>query len=156
MDDPSRREVLGVTAAGTALSLAGCSALDDGDTDGTTPDTNGAEGAVTVAVDIEARMAEREAEIQQQLEDEEISQEEAQAEFETAQIEALEAAVAAVESYAADVDGLNVVDSNSQAGALLVDGDPAEIIETLDNDDVAGLVAAAQFEQLQQQPTEGE
>ena len=152
MKDASRRQVLGATATGTALSLAGCSALDDD----TPLDTDGSEGSATIAVDIDERMAEREAEIQQQLEDEEISQEEAQTEFQAAQIDALEGAVEAVESHAADVDGLSVTETSSQAGALLVDGDPAAMIETLDNDDVGALVSAARFEQFQEQPAEDE
>ena len=154
MKDASRRQVLGAAATGTALSIAGCSALDG---DEPALDTDGAEGVATVAVDIDERMAEREAEIQQQLEDEEISQEEAQAEFQAAQIEALEDAVGSVESYAAETDGLDVVDSSDQVGALLVDGDPAAVIAALDNDDVGALVSAAQFQQFQeQQPAEGE
>ena len=152
MNDPSRRRVLGAAATGTALSLAGCSALDDD----APLDTDGAGGTATVAVDIDERMAEREAEIQQQLQDEEISQEEAQAEFQAAQIEALEDAVEAVESYAADIDGLSVTETSTQAGALLVDGDPAAMIEALDNDDIGALVSAAQFEQFQEQPAESE
>jgi len=86
MTDTSRRQVIAATATGTTLSLAGCSALDDDET----PDTESSDSGVTIAVDIEERIAEREAEIQQQLEDEELSQEEAQAEFQTAQLEALQ------------------------------------------------------------------
>jgi len=146
MTDASRRQVLAATATGTTLSLAGCSALDD---DGT-PNTESLDDGVTIAVDIEERVAEREAAIQQQLEADEIDQEEAQAEFQAAQLEALENAVEAVESYVADVDGLSVTGTSSQAGAILVDGDPAAMIETLGNDDVSALVSAAQFEQIQE------
>ena len=152
MDETSRRQVLGATVTGATLSLAGCSALEDDDT----PTTDGSETSATIAVDIDERMAEREAEIQQQLEDEEISQEEAQAEFQAAQLEALENAVEAVESHVGDVDGLRVTGTSSQAGAILVDGDPAAMIEILENDDVSALVSAAQFEQIQDQSTEGE
>ena len=144
MPDTSRRQMLAATATGTTLSLAGCSALDGGET----PDTDGADRGVTIAVDSEERIAERESEIQQQLEDEELSQEEAQAEFQAAQLEALETAVEAVESHVADIDGLTVSGTSTQAGAVLVDGDPAAMIETLENDDVSALVSAAQFEQL--------
>jgi len=149
MKHASRRQVLGATATGTALSLAGCSALDD---DEAVPDAEESDGTATVAVDIDDEMDEREAEIQQQLEDEEISQEEAQAEFQEAQVEALENAVAAVESYAANIDGLDVLETSDQAGALLVDGDPAAMIEALDTDDVGALVSAARFEQFREQP----
>lgn len=153
MEDASRRQVLGATVTGTALSLAGCSALDDDDA---APDMNGSEGTATIVVDIEARIAEREAEIRQQVEDDELSEEEAQAELQASQVEAIENAIEAVESHAADTDRLNVVTTNSQAGALLVDGDPAAIIETLDSADVAALVSAAQFEQLQEQAGSGD
>jgi len=145
MTDTSRRQVIAATATGTTLSLAGCSALDDDET----PDTESSDSGVTIAVDIEERIAEREAEIQQQLEDEELSQEEAQAEFQTAQLEALENAVEAVESDVAGIDGLTVSGTSTQAGALLVEGEPAAMIETLENDAVSALVSAAQFEQIQ-------
>lgn len=158
MEHPSRRRVLEAAAAGTALSVAGCSALDDdaggpeedpdveADGDGAdAPELEG-EAAATIAVDIEARMAEIEAEINARVEEGEIDQEEAQAEFQEAQIEALEAATAAVEAYAQDVDGLSVVESNVQAGAMLVDGDAVAILDTLDEEDVAALVSAEQFE----------
>ncbi|MWV64103.1 hypothetical protein GRS48_04585 [Halorubrum sp. JWXQ-INN 858] len=167
MVETPRRRVLEVAATGTALSLAGCSALDgdedaptdggedapasgdgegDDDTSGTTPS---GEAAATVAVDIDDRMAEREADIQERLQDEEIDQEEAQAEFQEAQLEALEGATAAVEEHVVDIDGLAVADSSVQAGALLVDGDAAAVLETLELDDVAALVSAAEFEGLQ-------
>ncbi len=160
MDHTSRRRVLEAAAAGTALSLAGCSALDDDETIEEEPDVesdgdgSGApelegEAAATIAVDIESRMAEIEAEIDERIEEGEIDQEEAQAEFQEAQIEALEEATAAVESHAEGIDGLRVVESSVQAGAMLVDGDAAAILDTLDSEDVAALVSAEQFEAFQ-------
>lgn len=163
MRDASRRQVLGAAATGTALSVAGCSALDDSGDDAiegneSVPQTDDSEGIAAVAVDIDQRIAEEQAEIQEQLENEEITQEEAQAALQAAEVDALEDAVAAVESYATDTDGFDVVDTIAQAGALLVDGDPAAAIDALNTDDVGALIPAAQFHQLQAQrpPEDGE
>ncbi|SNR31028.1 hypothetical protein [Halorubrum vacuolatum] len=158
MEDTSRRHVLAAAATGSAFSLAGCAALDNDDDevpedgpadadDGEVPEPEG-EAAATIAVDVEARMAEIEAEISERVEEGEIDQEEAQAELQEAQLEAVEEGVGAAESFVEGIDGVTTLDSNVQAGAILVDGDAAAILETLDGDDVAALLSAAEFDAL--------
>ncbi len=157
MENPSRRRVLAATATGSALSLAGCAALDGDEEDAPedvepsadvddeeVPEPEG-EAAATVAVDIEARMAEREAEINEQVEEGEIDEEEAQMAFQEAQLEALEEATEAIESVVEGLDGLAVLDSIVEAGAILVDGDAIAIVGMLDEDDVAALLSAEEF-----------
>lgn len=157
MVNPPRRRVLAAAATGSALSLAGCSALDD---DEPTADTDEAdapddtdeadapdgEAAATVAVDIDERMQEERADIQRRLEEEEIDEEEAQAELQETQLEVLEETIGEFEAHVADVDGLAVADTSVQTGLVLVEGDAAAMVDALDSEPVAALVPADAFE----------
>jgi len=161
-----RRRVLAAAATGTALSVAGCSTLDDGDagddadaldedpdsgeanaTDDADGDASSGEtAAATVAVDIEDRDGGGLGrDIEQRYENDTIDEEEARTELQEAQLAVLEETIADVEAYAADVDGLAVTDTAVRSGLVLVDGDATAIIDTLDSDDAAALLAADQF-----------
>lgn len=166
MVETPRRRLLAAAATGSALTIAGCSALEEGgpdegdgdasgtddadadesDTDDSSADGAGGGAAATVAVDIDERMQERQAELQEQLEEGEIDQEEAQAELQAAQMEVLSETIDDLEAEAADVDGLTVADTNAEFGLALVEGDASAVLETLDLGYVAGLLAADEFQ----------
>lgn len=177
MNDFSRRRVLEIGGAGTALSIAGCTSLSDDPTDEQTDseddsgdDADGGaslegEFAVTVAADIDdeeqAALQEdaqqQQAEIQEQLEAGEIDQEEAQQRFQEIEMEMQEAqqeliteSVETIESHVADASGLSVADSVAESGLLLIGGDAESIVELLALGEVGGLLAEEQFEELQQ------
>ena len=162
MVNPPRRRVLAAAATGSALSLAGCSALDDeaptADTDDAddadasddTDETDAPDGEATaaVAVDIEERMQEAQADIQRRLEEGEIDEEEAQVELQETQLEVLEETIGEFEAHVADVDGLAVADTSVQTGLVLVDGEAAAIIDALDSETVTALIPADEFEAI--------
>lgn len=176
MNDFSRRRLLEIGGAGTALSIAGCTSLSDDPTDEETdPEDDNGSGAgdasvdgeftVTVAADIDDEEqaalqedAQREqAEIQEQLEEGEIDQEEAQqrfqeieADMQEAQLELITESVEVIESHVEEVPGLSLGDSVAESGLLLIGGEAEAIVELLALGEVGGLLAEEQFEDLQQ------
>lgn len=163
MIEPPRRRVLAAAATGSTLSLAGCGSLgsdgsepdsdadqtegaesDDGD--GETDETgSAAAGAATAAVDIQADLQAVQSDVRERLQAGNITQEEAQTELREAQIELLEEAVARVEAYAAETDGLAVSRTNERAGAVLVSGDAGAVLDVLDTESVTALLSAGDF-----------
>ncbi|MFW6317561.1 MAG: hypothetical protein ACOC06_03725 [Halorubrum sp.] len=163
MDTP-RRRVLAAAATGSTLGLAGCSGFggSDGDAseqtdDGTNESDTGDDGSgsgedasATVALDVEEEIQTAQEDIRTRVEEENLSQEDAQAELIDAQTEIVSAAVEDLESYAADVDGLSVENANEQAGAALLTGPAATLLDTLEADPVNALLSAADFPEPQE------
>jgi hypothetical protein len=168
MVDTPRRRLLAAAATGSTLALAGCSSLESGDgsvdgsgdgpeqtegsdesggsaDDGSTAD----EAAATVAVDIQEDLRAAQADVQERLQEGNLTQEEAQVEIQETQLELLGEAVSSVESYAGETDGLSVSETNQRAGAVLVSGDPAAVLGVLDADGVAALLPADDFPEPQ-------
>lgn len=121
--------------------------------------------AVTVAADIDeessqeirATLQEQQQEIQQQLDAGEIDQEEANAQVQEARQEAQESrlelireSVGAIEDHAAGTEGIDVTETATDSGLLLVGGSAAPILGLLDLEMTAGILAEEQFEGLQQ------
>lgn len=152
--DSGRRRFLELTTTGTALSLAGCSALEDQGTTGTdssaTEETSGEGRQQRVAVSTPAdrqQLQQRQQEIQANVSSGNISRSEAQQRYQTAQQELRSSAVASFKERASSTSGLTVVDSLDQFGVLLVSGTPTVLIETLSLDPVNALLPADTFQQ---------
>ncbi|MFW5917189.1 MAG: hypothetical protein ACOCRD_02130 [Halorubrum sp.] len=163
MIEPPRRRVLAAAATGSTLSLAGCSSLgsdgtgsgdgagqtegSESDGEGETDETGSAAstGSATAAVDIQADLQAVQTDVRERLQAGNITEEEAQAEIQEAQMELLEEAVSTVETHAADTDGLDVSRTNERAGAVLVSGDPGAVLGVLDTESVTALLSADDF-----------
>jgi len=157
--ESTRRRFMQLAGTTATVSLAGCNALQGGDSDGTETGTGpqsqtaDAEPAtVTVGVEPDqAQLQERQQEIQSELQSGNLTQSEAQAEYRTAQESLIEEAISSFEERATSDLGLTIDDSVSEAGALLVTGPPAGLIDTLSVDSVTGLFPQATFEQIRSQ-----
>jgi hypothetical protein len=178
MDDSTgRRRFIQLAGTGTALSLAGCNAFQSDGTNSTTNDgarttdtgaqttdsgtaTDGsADGdsdtrRVTVQVqpDQEELQA-RQRELRSQLQEGEISNEEARAEAQRIRQELLSAATDAFESRDS---GLTIDDSIEQFGVFLVSGRATALIDALAFAEVGSLFAAETFEQARAQAQSGQ
>lgn len=129
-------------------------------------DTPSADGfAVTVAADIDQESAReiqqelraRQQEIRQQVEAGEIDQEEGQAQAEEAQQEAQQArlglireSVGAIEETVAGREGIEVTETATDSGLLLVGGSASPILGLLEFERTAGILAEEEFDALQQ------
>jgi hypothetical protein len=176
MNDLSRRRLLTAGGSGTALTLAGCLSFGDDDANGDADPPNSDESptmsqdgsgefSATVVADvpeeeaqaIQEELQSRREEIRQQVQDGEIEQSEAQTQMQEAQASAqedrlalLEESVGSIQDHVGGVDDLAVTESAGDSGIVLVGGAARPILELLGRDRVAGLVSAAQFEELQQ------
>lgn len=151
---PSRRRFLALTAAGSGLSVAGCSEL-EGDppaaTDGETEADGGARRQATLFVEPDQEaLQEARTRITQQVQDGNLSQQEAQRELAAAQEEIVADAVGEVESAVSD-GTVTIEDSRETRGALLMAGPATGLIDLLSHDAVGGLVDAATFDEMQTQ-----
>lgn len=157
MDFPSnRRQFLSVAGAGTAASIAGCTQFDLSN-DGTQDDESGANATVTASVqpaqeDL-SELQQRQAQLQQQAQAGEINQSEYEAEMQSLQedqMELIDESMNEFESYAADADGLEIVDSADGTGLFLLESPPESLVETLTDEAVRGLLPEHVFEEAQQ------
>lgn len=162
----SRRTLLGATSAAVALSMSGCSALDDGSEADSEADNAEAENEpepqeVTFVADIDdeelqsaqedVQAAQQEA--QQQFQEGDINQTEAQemvqearTEFQEARQQLLVDAVEDLESHAEMTNGLTITESAPESGVALGEGDGNAIVEALALDSVQAIVDASEFE----------
>lgn len=151
--DTGRRRFLQLAGTGTALSLAGCSALDgdaaaQDDTETTTD--GGRTTALAVRTDRE-QLRKRQQEIQSALSSGNISRSEAQKRYQTAQRELRSEAVASFRERAASNSDLSVVDAVEQFGVLLVSGSATALIDALSFSSVDALLPEETFRQARQQ-----
>jgi hypothetical protein len=153
-EDTDRRRFLQLAGTGTALSMAGCSAISE--QIGSSDDGSGAESAtVTLGVQPdEQSLQELQSEIQSQVESGELDRMEAQAEFREGQTELTADAVDTFRNRTGNVS-VSVDDTVDQFGVLLVSGDPSELIGTLSFDEVSGLFPASVFEEARTQSGAG-
>ncbi|WP_136717749.1 hypothetical protein [Halorientalis salina] len=145
-----RRRFLQLAGTGTALSIAGCNALQS---DGTTTES-GSDGSETVTVTVQAdqeKLQERQAELRQQLQNDEISQQEARQQSQQIQQELLGEAVESFEGSVEDESALSIDDSVSELGVFLVSGSASALIGALSYDEVGGLLSQETFEQAKAQ-----
>jgi hypothetical protein len=157
--ESTRRRFMQLAGTTATVSLAGCNALQGGTSDGTETgtgpqsQTQTAEPAtVTVGVEPDQeQLRERQQEIQSELQAGNLTQSEAQAEYRTAQESLIEETINSFEERATSDLGLTVDDSVSEAGALLITGPPAGLIDTLSVESVTGLFPQATFERIRSQ-----
>ena len=154
--DSERRRFLELTGTGTALSLAGCSALQNqGATEtNTTEGTSGENQRQRVAVSIPAdqqQLQQRQQEIQSKISSGNISRSEAQKRYRTAQQELRSNAVSSFRERASSMSNLTIVDSIAQFGIVLVAGTPTALIKSLSFDLVNALLPANVFQQAKTQ-----
>jgi len=152
MDDVTgRRRFIQLAGTGTALSIAGCNALQSDD--GSPGEDTSGDGTDTVTVQVQGdqqELREKQMELQQQLQNEEISQAEARQESQRIQQEMLTSAIEAFESNVDEESALTVEDSVDQYGVFLVSGSASALLGTLSYEEVGGLFSADTFEQAKQ------
>lgn len=179
MDDyHSRRRLLQFAGTGVAASIAGCNALQDGDgtptgtgaDEGTTESQDGGgdggttesggddegsgDGAQRLSLAVQPdqeTLRQRQAEIQSQVQNGSMNRTAAQQEFQSAQADLIADAVSAFEDRSTDETGVSVEESLPEAGVLLVSGSPADLVATLEFDEVNALLSAGTYEQASQQ-----
>lgn len=141
MVDPFERDVLADRhSRGAPLDVD-----PDGRLDVSTAPPDG-EARATVALDVETPLAEREAELREQLEAGEIDEEEAEELHREAQQTIIDGLIEVIETHAASRDGLDVVETRYQTASALVDGDALAIVRLVDHENVSAVLAAADFE----------
>jgi hypothetical protein len=157
-DDTDRRRFLQLAGTGTALSMAGCSALSNhnADADGGGGGDGAAEMAtVTLGVQPdEQSMQELQSEIRSQMESGELGRMEAQREFRSRRIELTRDAVARFRNRTGNIS-VTVDDTVGEFGVMLVTGDPAALLDSLQFAEVNGLFPASVFEEARTQASDG-
>jgi hypothetical protein len=152
-DDTDRRRFLQLAGTGTALSMAGCSALSnhggDGDSGagggGGEDETGPATVTLGIRPDEESLQALR-SEISARVESGELGRMAAQREFRNRRTELTREAVGRFRNRSAEMS-LSVDETVEEFGVALVTGEPAALLETLGLDGVSGLFPAAVFEE---------
>jgi cytochrome c-type biogenesis protein CcmH/NrfG len=159
-DFTGRRRFIQLAGTGAALSLAGCNALQSDGTNATTTDSlqttdsgsDSSDGARSVTVRVQPdqeELRERQAELQTQLQNGDISRQEAQQESQRIRQELLTAAMETFEGR--DDTGLTIESSIDEFGVYLVSGSATALIDTLSYEEVGSLFAAQTFEEAQAQ-----
>jgi hypothetical protein len=147
-DDTDRRQFLQLAGTGTALSMAGCSALSNHD--GSGAGGEGEPATVTLAVQPDQQsLQELQSEIQSQVQSGEIDRMQAQTLFRERRMELTRDAVGRFRNRS-NVS-VSVDDTVAQFGVMRVSGDPAALIETLTLGEVSGLFPESAFEEAQSQ-----
>jgi hypothetical protein len=174
-DDTNRRQFLTLASAGTALSLAGCAALQgdteataDGQTDTTDPttaqetpltetasdstDTGGEAETVTVAVQPDQQqLRQRQQKIQSELQAGNITRNEAQQQAQAAETDLRQQAVVSFRERATSAENLTITDAVDQFGILLVSGPATSLIGALSFASVSALLPEQSFQQAKAQ-----
>ncbi|MFD1635045.1 hypothetical protein ACOZ4L_04810 [Haloplanus ruber] len=159
-DDTDRRRFLQLAGTGTALSIAGCSALSNQDGDGEAGaggdgGTEAEMSTVTLGVQPdEESLQELQSEISSRVESGELGRREAQQEFQTRRAELTGAAVDRFRNRSANMS-VSVDETITEFGVLLVTGEPAALLDTLGFDGVNGLFPASVFEEARAQAGTG-
>lgn len=154
--ETDRRRFLELAGTGTALSLAGCSALqNDAASQTTTTGTGeGGDGSRRVAVTVQPdqqKLQKRRQEIQSELSSGNVSRSEAQQQYQTAQQNLLTEAVESFRQRADSTENLRVVGAVEQFGIVLVAGAPTSLIDSLSFDVVNALLPQETFQQAKSQ-----
>ena len=144
MTDPLERGMLD-----DLHSRADTDTIGDGDLNAVfdvSTDSPDGEARATVALDVETPLSEREAELQEQLEEGEIDEQEAEELHREAQQTIIDGLIEVIETHAATREGLDVVETRYQTATALVDGDALEVVRLVDHENVSAVLAAADFE----------
>lgn len=153
--DTDRRRVLELAGAGTALSLAGCSAF-SGNAETPTDAAAGvtADGEATVAVAVQPdqqKLQQRQSEIRSELQAGNVTRSEAQQQMATARTELLSAAISSFQEQSSSTENLSIVDAVDQFGIVLVSGSATAVLGTLEYDAVNALLPQSTFQQAKSQ-----
>lgn len=166
MVDTNRRQFLQAAGVTGGLGLAGClddeddttdeeavtnldddvtDDADDTDDNDDTDDTDGVPDVAAILMTDQMAIQQREQELAVQVQEGELSQEEAQQELQELQEELTNEAI---ESFEAEVDDDVQIDEREPAqGAIRLSGDSDALLQTLSYDSVNGLVDAAVLDQ---------
>lgn len=146
-----RRSFLALTSTSAMGAIAGCSSLNS---QSQTEESTGDSGTNTLTAQVQPDQEELTAlqeDLQQEIEDGEISQEEAQQELQSKQVELTEDAVSSYEEIAADDESISVENSESEYGILQVNAPANTLVNALQNGDFAALLPKAYYDQYIQQ-----
>lgn len=158
--DTDRRRFLELAGTGTALSLAGCSALQNGANsqesaqtgDGTAGGSSGGEQRVAVAAQADQqKLQQRQQEIQSELSSGNISRSEAQQQYQTAQQKLRTNAVESFRERVNSNPNLSIVNTIDEYGILLVSGTAGALIQSISFDVVNALLPKNTFQQAKSQ-----
>jgi len=155
-DDTGRRRFMQLAGTGTALSMAGCSALSNHDSDADGGAGAGGDGEAEIATVTlgvqpdEAALQELQSNISSRVQSGELERMEAQQEFRTRRAELTSDAVDRFRNRSADLS-VSIDDTVDEFGVLLVTGEPAALLDSLGFDGVNGLFPAAVFEEARAQ-----
>lgn len=150
--DTGRRRFLEIAGAGTAVSLAGCSSLQNNVENGATPSEGDGTAAVTIAVQADQQKLEQHKQkIQSELQAGNISRRQAQQQFRRVQDKLRSDAVASVAERVNSNESLTIEDSIGRFGVLLVSGSADALIETLSFTAVNALLSEDTFQQAKDQ-----
>ncbi|ELZ31300.1 hypothetical protein C474_08342 [Halogeometricum pallidum JCM 14848] len=161
--ETDRRRFLELAGTGTALSLAGCSALQDDaasqtTTTGAGESSESSEGSRRVAVTLQPdqqKLQQRQQEIQSELSSGNVSRSEAQQQYQTAQRELLTQAVESFRQRADSTSNLKAVGAVERFGIVLVAGSPAALIDSLSLSMVNALLPQKTFQRAKSQAQQG-
>lgn len=179
---PSRRRLLQLTGVGAAGSIAGCSQLDMGDNgtqdgsengngnesenedenDGgedaevdadTEPSIDPEDGLTALVQPAQEELMSLQQEVMAEVEEGELAQEEANAEFEQRQSELYTARSAEFESEVSGDDELSIDAAIPEQGMFLIEASDERLVDTLRNGEADGLIPGSEYElAMQQQP----
>ena len=160
VDSTGRRRFMQLAGTGTALSIAGCNALQSGTettADGTDDGGNGSGDTVAVQVQPDQQeLQQQQMEVQSQVQNGNLSRQEAQQEMQRIQEELTGEVATTFENRVSDESELTIDDSLDQFGVFLVSGSPSALIGTLSYEEVSVLLSEEDYNQaksqLQQQP----
>lgn len=158
--DPTRRRVLQFTGAGATASLAGCSGmLSENESDelqaDREPDIEPSEGVTAVVQPSQEELMGLQQEVRTEVEEGELSQQEAQAEMQERRGELYLSRAIELESAVADDDDLSVEAAIGEQGALLLTGSDEGLIGLLRGNEVDALLPGEDYEEaLQAQESE--
>lgn len=159
----NRRRFLQLAGTGAAASIAGCSSLGlndgqdanesdgEGDEDANVETVDVPESALTAAVQADQDEVQKlQSELSQQMEDGDLSQQEARQELQQKQLELRAEAATELETELEESDDLSVEGTIGEAGAVLIDGDADAMRTALNDGMMSALLPGEQFASIQQ------
>jgi len=164
--DTNRRRFLELAGTGTALSIAGCNALDSTETTASTTNTDSTatdDGAAddgegntdrTAALQVQPDQEElktQQEQVSSKLQSGELSRREAQQEMQSIRQTLLADARASFEGRLEDESSLGIDDSLDQFGVYLVSGSAGTLIDSLSYSEVGSMFARETFEEAKSQ-----
>ncbi|SDR09867.1 hypothetical protein [Natronobacterium texcoconense] len=161
--NPSRRRLLQLGGVGATASLAGCSQFDISDDEsadpeteselevGEEPDIDPEDGFTALVQPDQDELQALEMEIMEAVEAGELSQMEAQEEFQQRQAELTAERAVAFEDDVAGDDDLSIEAGIADIGAFLLDGPDERLLDTLRDSEVNGLVPGEEYAQMLEQ-----